>query len=95
MDARRERRRPQTFRVLLSHGQRRSLTEPGSTENVSPHGLRVRTERFWEPGTMLIVQSFGNELWARARIVYCQTLPTNTFAIGMEILARTGGWITR
>ena len=89
-DPRREVRRTQTFRVLLSHGQRRSLTEPGSTENVSPHGLRVRTERFWEPGTMLIVQSFGNELWARARITYCQILPARTFAIGLEILARTG-----
>lgn len=95
MDPRREMRRPQTFRVLLSCGRRPSLTEPGSTENVSPHGLRVRTERFWEPGTMLIVQSFGKELWARARIAYCQILPAKTFAIGLEIVARTGGWITR
>lgn len=44
---------------------------------------------------MLIVQSFGNELWARARIAYCQILPAKTFAIGLEILARTGVWITR
>ena len=95
MDPRREVRRARTFRVLLSYGQKRSLTEPGSTENVSPHGLRVRTKRFWEPGTTLIVQSFGNEFSARARIAYCQMLPAKTFAIGLEILARTDGWITR
>ena len=60
-------------------------TEPGSTENVGPQGLRVRTTRFWEPGTMLIVQSCGNELWARKK-----SRPVRS--VGRQILARAGGW---
>jgi PilZ domain len=94
-DARKEKRNPRKLRVLLSPVEEPLLTEPGSTENVSPHGLRVLAEWPWPRETQLIVQSSENELWERARVVYCQTLSGNSFALGLEFLARIGEWIMR
>jgi hypothetical protein len=74
IDARKEKRNPQKLQVLLSPVDEPLLAEPGSTENISPHGLRVLTEWPWPRDTQLIVQSSENELWERARVVYCQTL---------------------
>jgi|SRR5215472_13917395 len=94
-EIRKEKRNHETLQVLLSRMADPLLTEPASTENVSSHGMRVLTERPWKRGAGLIVQSSENELWARARVVYCQTLRTNTFALGLELTARTGDWIKR
>jgi len=57
-----------------------------STENVSPYGARVRTNRPWKKGTSVLVKSALGELCARARIVYCQPLPANAFALGLQFL---------
>jgi hypothetical protein len=91
---RKEERNCERFQVMLGSIVG-STTEPASTENVSSHGLRVRTQRPWEQDTVLIVLSSESGLWARARVVYCQALEDNTFAIGLELLAGTGGWIKR
>ena len=71
------------------------LTEPASTDNVSSHGMRVQTARPWKRNTRLIVKSPQGELWGSAKVVYCQTLPANSFALGLEFVARTGAWIMR
>jgi hypothetical protein len=68
IDARKEKRNPQKLQVLLSPVDEPLLAEPGSTENISPHGLRVLTEWPWPRDTQLIVQSSENELWERARV---------------------------
>jgi len=81
--------------VLLSRMAEPLLTESASTESVSPHGMRVRTYRRWKQDTHLIVQSSENELWASAKVIYCQNLPGGAFAIGLELTARTGDWIMR
>lgn len=94
-DGRIEKRNPQKLQVLLFPVDEPLLAEPGSAENVSPHGLRVLTEWPWPRDTQLIVQSSENELWERARVVYCQTLSRNSFALGLEFLARTGEWVMR
>src|ERR1700746_386388 len=47
----REKRSPQTFRVLLSNGEKPLSIQYVSTENVSPYGARVRTNRPWKTGT--------------------------------------------
>ena len=94
-EIRKEKRNPENLQVLLSCMAEPLLTEPASTDNFSSHGMRVRTHRPWKRDTHLIVQSSENELWGRAKVVYCQTLPANTFALGLEFVARTGGWIMR
>ena len=92
---RKEKRKPQKLQVLLSPVAEPLVTELGWTENVSPHGLRVLTEWPWPRDTQLTVLSSESELWDRARVVYCQTLPGHTFALGLEFVARTGEWIIR
>ena len=56
------------------------------TENVSSHGMRVRTVRSWKPGTQALIKSPIRELWAGARIVYCHSLSHDSFALGLELL---------
>jgi len=94
-DIRREQRNPERLQVLISLMAEPLLTETASTDNVSSHGMRVRTERAWKRDAYLIVQSSEYQLWARARVIYCQALPDKTFAIGLQLLARTGDWIMR
>ena len=59
------------------------------------NGARVRTVRPWKQDTRVLVKSSLGKLRARARVVYCQTLPEGTFAVGLEFLARTDAWVTR
>ena len=93
MDGRREKRNPQKFRVLLSNGEEVVAPACASTENVSANGVRVLTDGPWKLDTRVLVKSPMGELWAR--VIYCQRLPANTFALGLEFLARTGVWTTR
>ena len=94
-EIRKEERNPERIQVLLARMADRFLTEAASTENVSSHGLRVLTERPWKRDTRVIVQSSTGELWGSAKVVYCQTLSDNRFALGLEFVARTGAWIMR
>jgi hypothetical protein len=86
---RKEKRHLAKLSVLLSLVAEPMRTEPGSTEDVSPYGLRVRAQRPWKPDTYVTVQSSECLLWARARIAYCQPLRGNTFALGLEFVARS------
>src|SRR5215469_5732123 len=43
-EIRKEKRNPEKLRVLLAQMADPFLTEPASTDNVSSHGMRVRTE---------------------------------------------------
>jgi len=93
MDGRKEVRSHYRFRVLLSNGEQSVVAAYASTENVSRHGARVQTDRPWAPGTYVLVKSSLGELWAHARIVYCQTLPSKMYALGLQLLVRTGAWV--
>jgi hypothetical protein len=84
----RERRDPATVGVELSNLQQPFVTEYTRTEN----GARVVTERPWQPGSRLLIRTVQGDIWARVRVVYCQTLPSNGFAIGISFLAWVGEW---
>ena len=86
---RKEKRHPQAFHVQLSSTTDVLATKSALTENVSSHGMRVRIGHSWKPGTQALIKSPVRELWAGARIVYCQSLSRNSFALGLELLART------
>ena len=89
---RKEERNSEKLQVLLGSTADPLAIESASTENVSSHGLRVLTERPRNQEVILIILSSEREFWARARVVYCQALADNTFAIGLELLARAGTW---
>ena len=91
---RKEDRNSEKLQVLLGSTADPLAIESASTENVSSRGLRVRTQRPWNRDTVLIILSSETEFWARARVVYCQGLADNTFAIGLELLARARASMT-
>jgi hypothetical protein len=59
-------------------------------QNVSVRGLRVATERFWRPGDRVLLSSPESGLRTQARVVYCQLMKNNRFAVGLELLAPLG-----
>jgi len=77
----------QLFSVSDSH-----VSELPTVENISMHGARLATARFWEPGLHVDLKSSTGNLWGRARIVYCQSMSTNTFAVGLNFLTWTLDW---
>src|SRR5947208_16931786 len=64
-EIRKETRNPEKLQVLLSQMAEPLLADSVSTDNVSSHGMRVRTHRLWTRGSDLIVQCseeiFGGE----------------------------------
>jgi hypothetical protein len=94
-EVRKEKQNPEKLQVLLSRVAKPLPSEAASTENVSAHGLHVRTERLWKSGTHLTVHSSEGQLWARGKVVYCPGFSANKFALGLELRALTTEWITR
>jgi len=84
MNGRREKRRFEKFRVLLSNGEEPVAPAHALTENVSANGIRAITDQPWKPDTRVLIKSSTGELWAR--VIYCQNLPAHTFALGLELL---------
>ena len=84
MNGRREERRLEKFRVLLSNGEEPVAPAYALTENVSANGMRAITDQAWKLDTRVMIKSSMGELWAR--VIYCQKLPAHTFALGLELL---------
>ena len=55
-----------------------------STENVSPWGVRVRTELPWRPDSRIFVKRSEGNAWMRARVAYCEALQGSHHALGLE-----------
>jgi hypothetical protein len=62
------------------------------TENVSPHGARVLTEREWRPGAHVLFTSPKEGVRLRAQIVYCHRLAQSSFAVGLELTDQVELW---
>jgi DNA-directed RNA polymerase subunit RPC12/RpoP len=85
MLGRKEKRSEQKVEVVLSTvGDHAVLGELASMENVSSHGVRVRTERPWKPDTQILIKSSEGD-WLCARVIYCQSLDAKSFALGLEV----------
>jgi PilZ domain len=82
-----------SVRVDLCSLDVRHRTHEGLTENVSAHGARVVLNRPWKLNDRLNLWSLPGDFRARARVVYCEALGVNSFAIGLQILASAGEWI--
>ncbi len=68
------------------------LKETAIAQNVSARGLRVATERVWRPGDHVLISSLESGLRTQARVVYCQRMKNNRFAVGLELLSPGGEW---
>lgn len=68
------------------------LKETAIAQNVSARGLRVATERVWRPGDRVLISSLESGLRTQARVVYCQRMKNNKFAVGLELVSPGGEW---
>ena len=87
-DGRKEKRIPKHSEALLSNAEQPLCSEMAAMENASSHGARLRTERPWEPDSLISVK-FAQSDWAHARVVYCHKLPGKSFAVGIELRKQT------
>jgi hypothetical protein len=87
-----ESRIPAVLVVELNNPFKQILPEAAYTENVSPRGARLVTRRRWQPNDQLEVQSLSANLRCRARVTYCEMLPDDRFAIGLELLGSPAHW---
>ena len=62
------------------------------TENVSPRGARVITDSVCAPGKLLLLDAPNEHLNLQARVVYCQRVGENKFAVGLELNVRVETW---
>ncbi len=91
--SRAEKRTSAQVPVDLSSLNLRTPAQDGITENISSRGARIVTARGWRPEDRINVRSLRGNLRSRARVVYCQTIANGTFAVGVELIARTGEWV--
>ena len=91
-DGRIEKRLPTSVPVYLA-----SLDEPRSrertiTENVSPHGARVVSQRFWQSGEESLITPLRGEFPRVGRVIYCLPKTVDRFCLGVEFPDRTVKW---
>ncbi len=78
--------------VELSRPDLSRATETTFTENVSLHGVRVVTNQRWQVGDRPLVKSLEGDFRSQAQVMYCQLLPNNAFAVGLELFTRAEQW---
>jgi hypothetical protein len=47
----------------------------------------LATEHVWRPGDPMLLSSPESDIPTEARVVYCQRMENNRFAVGLELLA--------
>ena len=78
--------------VQISNLQDPTATEWTTTENVSSLGIRVLTQRARDLDERLMISSLVGDLRTLARVVYCQRVAENRFAVGLELSRRVELW---
>lgn len=89
--SRSDRRIRKEVAVELARPDASQLRKTAVAENVSARGMRVATQDLWLPGDSVLLTSPGFGVNARARVVYCQRLENNRFAVGLELLTPCNG----
>jgi hypothetical protein len=87
-----ERRIARAVAVQLSTIEGSPSAEKSFTENVSSHGARVVTKQRWKAEERVLLKSLESDFQSQARVVYCQLLPRNAFAVGLDLFSPTGEW---
>ena len=85
-----DRRIPKEVAVELARPDASQVKETAIAQNVSARGMRVATEHVWRPGDSVVLTSPGSSVRTWARVVYCQRIENNRFAVGLELLAPPG-----
>lgn len=79
-------------KITLSDPNDPGIVEDGMTDNVSAEGARVCVSTAKQPGTLLSVYSPTHQLRSPARVVYCERIPGDRFAVGLELQGLPVQW---
>jgi hypothetical protein len=85
--ARSDQRITKEMAVELVRPHALQFKETAMVQNVSARGMRVATEQVWRPGDPMLLSSPESGFRTEARVVYCQRMENNRFAVGLELLA--------
>lgn len=91
-NGRSEKRLAKTINVEVRLVDDPTLKEKTLTENVSARGARVLMHQMLQPKQQALVISTNEGVWLRAKVVYCQRVAENSFAIGLELSGRVESW---
>jgi PilZ domain len=83
---------PKKAVVELALPDTSQLRERAVTENVSARGVRVATQRAWPVGSHVVLISTELGIHSEARVVYCQLIEREKFAVGLELLSPEKDW---
>ena len=72
----------------------RTPAHSGVTDNVSRHGARVLTSKPLRPNERLDLRSLLGSYRSRARVVYCVPAQNGLYAIGLQLYASAGHWVS-
>ena len=89
---RNEKRLPISVPVDLATLEEPHAHEQTTTENVSPHGARVVSQRSWRPGEGSLITPLTGELSQLGRVIYCLPKTRDCFCLGVEFPDRTFVW---
>jgi len=78
--------------VELARPDASQLRVMAIAQNVSARGMRIATEDVWLPGDAVLLRFPESGIRTQARVVYCQRVENNKFAVGLELLAPLGQW---
>ena len=90
--SRTEERIARAVAVQLSTLDGSPSAEEAFTENVSVRGARVVTKQHWKPEERVLLKSLESDFQSQARVTYCQHLPRNVYAIGLDLVSPAGEW---
>lgn len=62
------------------------------SQNLSSHGTRLTTEHAWRPGEEALLTSPQSGVSTEAKVVYCEYLGFDKFAVGLELVKPSGNW---
>jgi hypothetical protein len=73
--------------ALLEAADEPSINETVVFSNISEHGARLITSRFWTAGEWVIVSDALVNFRARAEVIYCAPHSVRQFAVGPRVFA--------
>jgi len=79
--------------VYVSGHQQHPGVETSLTEDISPHGARVRTKREWRADEHLVLAALRGSFQSLARVAYCKSREGEEgFVVGVEFVRPEGHW---
>jgi PilZ domain len=87
-----DKRIPKKMAVELVPPDAPHVKEAATAQNVSARGMRVTTEHVLHPGKSVVLSHPQSGFRIKARVIYCQRIEKDEFAVGLELEASPGEW---